>query len=385
IYTYLERRFGKIAYKTGAFYFLLSRTIGAAFRLYLVAMILQLFVFDAWGMPFWLAVAVTIVFIYIYTFKGGIRTIVWTDTLQTFFMLLALVLSMHFLAKGLKIDIIDIGSTVRNSPLSTIFVWDPMAWNFFWKHFIGGAFITIAMTGLDQDMMQKNLSCKNLPDAQKNMLWFSVLLFFVNILFLAMGTLMYMYMAQEGIAIPEDSDHVFPTLALNHFSQFVGVIFLLGLTAASYSSADSALTALTTSFCIDFLGFEKDENREKHKGIRYKVHIMFSVILFIVIMLFALIKDRALIDQLFIAATYTYGPLLGLFAFGILSRKSIHDKWVLVVCILSPVICYLLKDNSEFLFGDYKFGFEMLLFNGILTYLGLHLISKNNVSKGAID
>ena len=380
IYTYLERRFGKMAYKTGAFYFLLSRTIGAAFRLYLVAMILQLFVFDAWGMPFWLAVAVTIIFIYIYTFRGGIRTIVWTDTLQTFFMLFALILSIHFLTKGLNLDVMAIPGVVRDSTLSNIFVWDPMAWNYFWKHFIGGTFIAIAMTGLDQDMMQKNLSCKNLKDAQKNMFWFSTLLFIVNILFLSMGALMFLYIAQEGIAIPADSDQIFPMIALEHFSKFAGIIFLLGLTAASYSSADSALTALTTSFCIDFLGFEKEEDTGKHKLTRYKVHILFSVILFIVIMLFALIKDRALIDQLFIAATYTYGPLLGLFAFGILSRKNIHDKWVLVVCILSPLICYLIKDNSEALFGAYKFGFEMLLINGALTYIGLHLIAKNNVS-----
>ncbi len=375
IYTYLSRRFGKISYRTGALFFLISRVIGAAFRLYLVAMILQLFVFDKWGIPFWISVSLTILLIWIYTFKGGIKTIVWTDTLQTLFMILAVVFSIHFIAEELNLSFGGITNILLKSDYIQVFVWDGSQWNFFPKHFFGGAFIAIAMTGLDQDMMQKNLSCKNIKDAQKNMFWFSIILFFTNILFLSLGGLLYIYASQNSIVIPSDTDQLFPLLAIQYFSPFAGGIFLIGLIAAAYSSADSALTALTTSFCIDFLGFDDNGDSKKYKRQRKWVHITFSLLLFFVIIAFHQLKDKALIDQLFTAATYTYGPLLGLFFFGILQRRNIKEKLVPLVCILSPILCYIIKDNSEPILGNYQFGYELLILNGLITFFGLYIIS----------
>jgi len=383
IYTYLEQRFGKWSYKTGAFYFLLSRTIGAAFRLFLVAGVLQLALFDAWNVPFWGTVAVTILLIWLYTFRGGIKTIVWTDTLQTLFMLSAVGLVIYLINKDLNLSFGGMVDVIRESNNSKMFFWDWKTGSNFFKQFFSGAFIAIVMTGLDQDMMQKNLTCKNLGEAQKNMFWFSIILVFVNLMFLALGALLYVYAQQNGISLPESTDDLFPLLALNHFNLAAGVMFLLGIIAAAYSSADSALTSLTTSFCVDFLNFRREETLEsqfKQRKTRLLVHLAFSFILFGVILLFEMINNEAVISSVFKAAGYTYGPLLGLYAFGLFTKLQVKDVGVPIVCLLSPVLSYLLNLNSEVWFAGYKFGFEILIVNGAITFLGLLILQKKKAA-----
>ncbi|MEM7106802.1 MAG: sodium:solute symporter [Bacteroidota bacterium] len=383
IYGYLEDRFGFWSYKTGSFYFLISRVVQAAFRLFLVAGVLQLAIFNAWGLPFSVTVIITISLIWLYTFRGGIKTIVWTDTLQTLLMLVSISIVIYLVSKDLDLSFGGLVSTVNSSEYASIFVWEwPPANNFF-KQFFSGAFIAIVMTGLDQDMMQKNLTCKSLGDAQKNMFWFSIVLVFVNLLFLSMGSLLYIYAQKNGIALPAKTDDLFPMLALNHFPTIAGIVFLLGITAAAYSSADSALTALTTSFCVDFLNFQREETiamQSKQRKVRLLVHLGFSVLLFAVIMVFQAINDQAVISSLFKAAGYTYGPLLGLFAFGLFTQQEIKDKWVTPVCLISPILSYLLSYNSEALLGGYKFGFEILIVNGLLTFIGLTFIIKRKAA-----
>jgi len=376
IYTYLEQRFGTASYKTGAGFFLLSRTIGAAFRLYLVAGVLQYFVFDAYGIPFIVTVVLTILLIWLYTFKGGIRTIVWTDSLQTFFMLLSVILSIFFIAKGMNLSIGEVVATVQNSDYSQIFFFEDFMGNknHFVKQFLSGAMIAVVMTGLDQDMMQKNLSCRNIGDAQKNMFTMSLSLIFVNLLFLGLGALLYIYAAHLGVE-PSKADHLFPLIALEHLPIYAGIIFLLGLIAAAYSSADSALTSLTTSFCVDFLDFEKHPEKAS-QSTRFGVHIGFSVILAIVIWLFSQIGDDSVIVNIFKAAGYTYGPLLGLYAFGLFTNLKIKDNLAPLICIISPIICFYLNKYSATLLGGYQFGFELLILNGLLTFAGLLLISN---------
>ncbi len=365
IYTYLEQRFGFWSYKTGAFFFLLSRTIGASFRLFLVAGVLQLVMFDDWGVPFWLTVLITIGLIWLYTFRGGIKTIVWTDALQTFFMLLSVGVTIVVISQQLDFSIGELTDVVINSKYATIFVWDWSADNHFFKQFFAGAFIAIVMTGLDQDMMQKNLTCKNIGDAQKNMFWFSAVLVFVNLLFLILGALLFIYAEHFQIPLPAKSDDLFPMLAMNHFSLFAGVIFLLGIIAAAYSSADSALTSLTTSFCVDFLG--RDGQKNKTKGsTRTKVHLGFSLLLFLVIILFRLINDDSVISAVFKVAGYTYGPLLGLYAFGLFTKWNVHDRLVPWVCLSAPVLTYAIDVVSQGWFG-----FFILVVNGLLTFMGL--------------
>ncbi|MEJ2006266.1 MAG: sodium:solute symporter, partial [Cyclobacteriaceae bacterium] len=331
IYGYLEQRFGFWSYKTGAFYFLLSRTIGAAFRLFLVAGVLQLAIFDAWNIPFHITVLVTITLIWLYTFRGGIKTIVWTDTLQTLFMLTAVVLSIYTIGNELDLTTSGMIASVKESTYSKVFFWDWQDSKNFFKQFISGAFIAIVMTGLDQDMMQKNLTCRNLQDAQKNMFWFSGTLVFVKLLFLMLGALLYIYANERGIGIPERTDDLFPMMALDYFPFAAGIAFLLGITAAAYSSADSALTALTTSFCVDFLGFKREDTLElkiKQRRIRVLVHIGFSLVLFVMIVIFREFLDGAVIQRVFEAAGYTYGPLLGLYAFGLFTNKAVRDPLV---------------------------------------------------------
>ena len=376
IYQYLDARFGKKSYKTGAFFFLLSRVIGASFRLFLVAGVLQIAFFDAYDIPFWISVLVTIALIWLYTFQGGIKTIVWTDTLQTLFMLVSVVVSICFIASGLGMDFSDVVKTVSESTLSTTFIWDWQAPGNFYKQFLAGAFIAIVMTGLDQDMMQKNLTCRNLKEAQKNMLWFSTSLVFVNLLFLSLGVLLYHYATVQGVAIPDRSDNLFPLLAINHFPLVVGIVFLLGITAAAYSSADSALTALTTSFYVDIL--QRDPASSETKSRRF-IHLGFSLLIFVVILAFRAINDDSVIVAVFRVAGYTYGPLLGLYAFGLFTKRNIRDSYAPLICLLSPILTYVLNVNSETLLGGYKFGFELLLVNGLFTFLGLWIISINPV------
>lgn len=375
IYTYLEQRFGFWSYKSGAFFFLISRIIGASFRLFLVAGVLQIAFFDAYDLPFWISVLTTIILIWLYTFRGGIKTIVWTDTLQTTFMLVAVVVSILFIKNELSWTWTELTSSLFQDSRSTIFNWEWQSGTNFFKQFFSGAFIAIVMTGLDQDMMQKNLTCKNIGEAQKNVFWFCVILVIVNFLFLSLGVLLYQYAEIGGIAMPDRSDNLFPMLAVNNFSTIGTITFLLGITAAAYSSADSALTALTTSFCVDFLGFKK-ENYEERKKLRVGVHFGFSIILFSVILIFQAINDQSVINSIFIAAGYTYGPLLGLFAFGIFTQWDVEDRFVPAVCIASPLLSYIINLNSEALLGGYKFGFEILILNGLIMFLGLLIIRR---------
>ena len=380
IYGYLEERLGFYSYKTGAGYFLLSRIIGASFRLYLVAMVMDQFVTGPMGIPFYMTVIVTIVLIWLYTFRGGIKTIVVTDTVQTTAMLTAVVLTIWGIMNALDMGIGEMFSEIADRNYSKTFYFsdgwsDP---NNFFKQFISGALIALVMTGLDQDMMQKNLTCRNLKDAQKNVLLFSVSLIFANLLFLTMGAMLYIYAADMGISIPEKADQLYPMLALNHLGPAVGVLFIIGLIAAAYSSADSALTALTTSFCVDFLGLHRKDPSKNSIRTRTYVHIGFSIVLFLTIIVFNSINDDSVINELFKVASYTYGPLLGLFSFSILTKRSIRDNLVIPVCILAPVITYIVNANSMNWLGGFEFGYLILLLNGALTFIGLLLISKKS-------
>ncbi|MCB9048188.1 MAG: sodium:solute symporter [Lewinellaceae bacterium] len=384
IYGYLEQRLGLHAYKTGAAYFLVSRAIGSAFRLYLVAIVLQEFVLGPFGIPFWATVAATIILIWIYTFKGGINTIVYTDTLQTFCMLMAVILTIFAIGNALETDIAGLFKMVQASSYSQVFFfeggWDDP--NNFFKQFISGALITIVMTGLDQDMMQKNLSCRNIGEAQKNMYTFSTVLVFANALFLTLGALLYIYSSSIGLEIPGQTDKLYPMLAMRHLPTFVGVLFVLGLIAAAYSSADSALTALTTSFCVDFLGFEKSEVSEDSKQrTRFFVHIGISFLLFVIIIIFHSIHNEAVISSLFVAAGYTYGPILGLFAFGLMTRREVRSVLVVPVCLAAPVLSYFLDKYSGQLFFGFQFGFLIIALNGLITFLGLWMISWRPVAQ----
>jgi solute:Na+ symporter, SSS family len=373
IYSYLDQRFGFWSYKTGAFFFLLSRTIGASFRMFLVVNVLQVFVFEPWGVPFGVTVLIFILLIILYTFKGGIKTIIWTDTLQTTFMLLAVILSIVLITDSLDISFSGLWDKVFSGDYSRVIYTDWHDKRFYLKQFISGIFITIVMTGLDQEMMQKNLSCRNVKEAQKNMLSFSFVLVFVNMMFLFLGATLFIYAGEAGIALPERSDDLFPVIAINYLGPLAGLVFIIGLISAAYPSADGALTSLTTSFCIDFLGLDKKNHlTEKQKTrIRYAVHLAFAFVLLTVIIIFRAINDRAVIDKLFTVAGYTYGPLLGLYAFGLFSRRQVKDRMIPVVALLSPVICYFLSEYSEFLFSGYRFGFELLIVNGLITFLGI--------------
>jgi len=384
IYTYLFERFGTISQKTGAFFFILSRVLGAAGRLFLAASVIQLFVFDAFGVPFALSVAIIISLMLLYTYKGGIKTLVWTDTLQSGFLLLGVVFSIVFIAKDLNYGPTDLFTAVSQSKYAQVFDFDWFNKSNFFKQFLGGAFITIAMTGLDQNMMQKNLSCKSLKDAQKNMESFSLVMVLVNVFFLALGALLYIYAEQKGIAIPvnplsgkPDTDKLFPMLALQYLGSGAGLVFIIGLTAATFSSADSVLTTLTTSFYLDFLDVEKSNKTEQQKTvIRKKVHLGFALLLLLVILIFRALNSKAIIDTILMIASYTYGPLLGLFAFGIFTKKIVIDKYVWMVSIVAPLVCYVLSENSAQWFKGYKFGYELLMINGMLTFFGLMMISK---------
>jgi Na+/proline symporter len=375
IYTYLDQRFGIKTYKTGSLFFLLSQSMGASLRLFLVAGVLQIAFFDAYNIPFVVTVTITILLIWVYTFRGGIKTIVWTDTLQTFFMLLAVGITIYIVSKNLDLSFSGLVSVIDDHPYSKIFVWDWKSSKFFVKQFFSGAFIAIVMTGLDQNMMQKNLTCKNIGEAKKNMYWFSFILVPANFLFLSLGLLLYMYAAKMGIAIPDRSDDLYPILALNHFSPLVGIVFLLGIIAAAFSSADSALTSLTTAFCVDFLNLKKLPEQER-KQKRLMVHIGFSILVFLIIVIFRVINNDSVITAVFTVAGYTYGPLLGLFTFGLFTKWQIKDSLVPYVAIAAPVLTYLASYYSSTIIPGYNMGFEVLILNGLLTFIGLMLIRK---------
>lgn len=376
IYSYLDQRFGFWSYKTGAFYFLLSRLIGASFRMFLVVNVLQIFIFDHFNIPFWITVVLFMLLITIYSFKGGIKTIVWTDMLQTTFMLTALLLTIYIILDKLGLSLGEMVNQISDKGYSQIIINDWRHDRHYLKQFFSGMFITIVMTGLDQDMMQKNLSCKNIKDAQKNVTSLSVLLIPANFLFLFLGASLFVYAETNGINVPQLTDDLFPELAFNHFGIVAGTIFFIGLIAAAYSSADSAITALTTSFSIDILGLTKI-----NKHTRYLVHFSITLIILLIILLFKEINNQAVIAQLFTMAGYTYGPLLGLYAFGLFTKFSLLDKYVPIVAILAPVLTYLINVNSEWLFNGYKFGFEILILNGFITFGGLWILKTNSLIK----
>ncbi len=377
IYTFLEQRFGSYAHKTGSFFFLISKLIGAAFRLFIVAVVLQIGFFDAFNISFSVTVTVTIGLVWLYTFRAGIKTIIWTDTLQTVFLIGAVIFTIASIAKGLEWGTGTMVSEIMEDPNSKIFFWDWRSGNNFFKQIVAGMFITIVMVGMDQDMMQKNLSCKNIKDAQKNMVVFSFAFLFTVFLFLCLGALLYIYSKKHNIAIPENTDDLYPLLALHYFGLPVAVFFLLGIIAAAYSSADSALTALTTSFSVDFLKIEKFEENKRQKMKKWS-HLLFSVLLILVILFFRAINNESVVVAVFRVAGYTYGPLLGLFVFGMYSRRIVADKWVPLVAVISPVICFFISKYSSIIFNGYQFGFELLLVNGLVTLTGLFIISKKN-------
>ena len=388
IYEVIERTLGKVSHKTAAAIFLLSRTIGSSFRLYLVAIVLQRFIFDSMGVPFWLTIVICLALIWAYTFKGGLKTIIITDTLQTVFLVASVFLSIYFICRSMNLNIGTAFEAIRKSGYSKVFFTENFVTSKFHisKQLLGGIFVTIGMFGLDQDLMQKNLSCVNIKEAQKNMFTFTVVFVIINLFFLSVGALLYIYAHNNHIAIPIDSvtmkprtDYLFPEIALNYFKGVPAVVFMLGLTAATFATTDSALTALTTSFCIDFLGFnnEKQKNEKSMITKRHFVHVGFSILILFVILAFRILNDASVVSAIFKVATFTYGPLIGLFAFSLYAKKRlIFDKATPVVCILSPLVCFFLDKYSTILLGGYVFAEELIIVNGLITFLGLLLISK---------
>lgn len=384
IYEYLGQRFGFYSQKAGAGYFLLSRIIGASFRIYLVAIVLQKFMMDSFGIPFWATILLMVTLIWAYTYKGGIKTIIYTDTLQTLFMLIAVVATISYIGSSMSQSFTEVLTTVKDSEYSQVFFFkngwsDP---NFFLKQFLSGALMAIVMTGLDQDMMQKNLTCKSLKEAQWNMGSFVFVLIFVNALFLSLGALLYMYSANIGLSLPKATDQLYPLLALKHFPTYISITFLIGFVAAAFSSADSALTSLTTSFSTDFLGISSnpEEIQPNDKKKRMITHIAFSLIVMALVIVADQLKDGAVINKLFTFAGYTYGPLLGMFTFGIMTNRKIKDNLVIPVTLAAAILAVILNLNSAKLFNGFTFGFFILAVNGLFTFLALWLISYEDTN-----
>ena len=370
IYAYFQERIGERSHLTASSFFILSRIIGASFRLYLVVMVLQTFVFDALGIPFWISTLTSIGLIWVYTFRGGIKTVVWTDTLQTAFMLIAVVVVIAMVLTKMDMSIGDAMTGISEMGNARWFNLDSiLEKSFFPRHLISGALIAVVMTGMDQDMMQKNLTCRNIGEAKKNIFWFSISLFFVNIVFLFLGGLLYLYADQHGMDIPK-GDQLFPLVAKD-LGVVTALIFTLGVIAAAYSSADSALTSLTTSFSLDILKMKEDQPKK-----RYIIHAGFSLILFIAVVIFEAINDDSVIVKLFTVAGYTYGPILGLFSFSLMSKRAVKDQWVPYVAIFSVVVTFLIAQIESDSIGGFKMGFELLLINGICTWSGLFAISE---------
>ena len=382
IYSYLNQRFGIASEKTGAIFFIISRLLGSALRMYLVVFVLYEFVFKEWGIPFWVPAIIFIAVILLYTFRGGLKTVVWTDTLQTTFLILAALVTVVAILRQLDLSYFQLLKQSSAEGYTRVFETDPTASKYYWKQIVSGMFITITMTGLDQDMMQKNLTCKNLRDAQKNVMTSSLLFIVVNILFLSLGAALIAYAQSTGFALPVNeagqvmADKIFPSIAF-HLSTFTAVVFVLGMVAAGYSSADGTLTALTTTFCYNFLNFgNQDANKELRT--RRIVHVSFALIYLLVIIAFRPFHNQSLIDTLFDIAGFTYGPLLGLFTFGLFTKGKVRDRWVPLVAVLSPILCYILKIYMPIWTG-YHFGFELLLLNGLLTFAGLMIIKKKEI------
>jgi len=387
IYEYFENRLGFYSYKSAASIFLISRTIGSAFRLYLVVIVFQYFVFDHYNIPFAVTVLISLALIFAYTYKSGLKTIIVTDSLQTFFLISSVILTIIFICMALDYSAIEAFEAVKESNYSQIFFWDDFVTSkyHFVKQILGGMFVTIAMTGLDQDLMQKNLSCKNIKEAQKNMFTFTAIFVIINIFFLGVGALLYIFAESKGISVPVDAitgkprtDLLFPEIAFDYLTLIPAIVFLLGLTAATFATTDSALTALTTSFCIDFLGMDKPKNINKPNNVRNRklIHLAFCFLMFIVIIIFNIINDASVVSMIFKIASYTYGPLLGLFSFGMfLKSRKVIDKFVPFICIAAPLITLFISMNSEMFFGNYVFDNELIILNGLITFLLLLLIS----------
>jgi Na+/proline symporter len=380
IYSYIEQALGKWSYKTAAGIFLISRTIGSSFRLYLVVIVLQRFIFDNYHIPFAVTVLICLVLIWSYTFKGGLKTIIITDSLQTLFLVSSVFLSLFFICRSLDMNIFEAADAIKNSSYSKVFFFnDFLSSHFhFSKQFLGGLFITIGMTGLDQDLMQKNLSMKNIKEAQKNMFSFTTVFVIINIFFLSVGALLYIYAARNGIKV-EKTDYLYPTIALKYLGVIPAIVFMLGLTAATFATTDSALTALTTSFCVDFLGFNKsnDVNSKAMVKTRHIVHIAFSGLMLLTIVVFNAINNDAVVNAIFKVASYTYGPLLGLYSFGLFAgKRQVKDKLVPFICLISPAICYFLSTSSKTFLGGYVFDNELIIVNGLITFVGLWLTSS---------
>ena len=389
IYSYLEIKFGKSSEKTGALLFIISRLVGSAIRMYLVVFVLYEFVFKAWGIPFWVPAVIFIVLILIYTFKGGIKTVVWTDTLQTTFLILAALMTVVIILKKLDISFVELMSISSERGYTKLFETDWSHSKFFVKQILSGAFITITMTGLDQDMMQKNLTCKSLRDAQKNVLTSSFFFVVVNVLFMSLGAALIYYAQETGLQLPTNAngvvinDKIFPTVAFS-LDKLTSIVFMIGLIAAGYSSADGTLTALTTTFCFDFLHFDKNDRISEEQKTRYRkfIHVGFALLYLLVIIMFRPFHNESLIDKIFEIAGYTYGPLLGLYTFGLfVKNRKPNDKYVPIVAIASPIISYILNLYSKEIFFGYQFGFEILIVNGLLTFVALIIISKKEIVK----
>lgn len=377
IYQYLENRFGVSSYRTGAWFFFLSKMLGAAVRLYLVCLTLQLLVFGPLGVPFIGNVVITMLLIWLYTFRGGVKSLVWTDSLKTLCLVVSVVLCIYYIGKALGLTAGGMVQTVADSDLSRIFFLDDVTEKqYFWKQFLAGIFTTIAMNGLDQDMMQRNLSCRNSRESQLNLMTSIVLQFVVIALFLSLGVLLYLFADSRGITI-QHSDELFPLVATGgYLPVVVGVMFVVGLTSSAYSAAGSALTALTTSFTVDILGTRGQDEQQTARR-RNRVHIAMAALMAVVIFLIGILNNTSVIDAVYTLASYTYGPILGMFAFGILTRRRIRDRYAPLVCLIAPVLCFVLQQNSEAWFGGYQFSYEILILNALFTFIGLLLTTRN--------
>ncbi len=381
IYSYIEGALGAWSYKTAAGIFLISRIIGSSFRLYLVVIVLQKFIFDSYHIPFAITGLICLVLIWSYTFKGGLKTIIITDSLQTFFLVSSVFLSIYFICQSLHFNVFQAAEAIKNSSYSKIFFFDHFLSSkfHFAKAFLGGMFICIAMSGLDQDLMQKNLSMKSIGEAQKNMFSFTGVFIVINIFFLSVGALLWMYATKNGITV-DKTDYLYPTIALKYLGLVPGMVFMLGLTAATFATTDSALTALTTSFCVDFLGFDKKEaeHGKKMEKTRHFVHIAFSGLMFVTIVIFNAVNNSAVVNAIFKVASYTYGPLLGLYSFGLfVKNRQVRDRLVPFICLISPAVCYYLSLNSSKLLGGYVFDNELIVVNGLITFVGLLITSRS--------
>ncbi|MDL2299410.1 sodium:solute symporter [Bacteroides sp. OttesenSCG-928-E20] len=385
IYEYLENRFGMSSYRTGAWFFFISKMLGAAVRLFLVCLILQMLVFKPLGLPFLLNVTATVLLVWLYTFQGGVKSLIWTDSLKTFCLVVSVVLCIYYIASDLDLSFGGMMGTIADSDLSRMFFFDDVNdKRFFFKQFLAGMFTMIATTGLDQDFMQRNMSCRNFKDAQKNIITSGIMQFFIILLFLMLGVLLYTFAQERGMFVPADvtaglikSDGVFPLIATGgYFPMVVGILFIIGLISSAYSAAGSALTALTTSFTVDILGI-KNKTEDQVHHLRKKVHVCMAVCMGVVIFVFNILNNTSVIDAVYTLASYTYGPILGLFIFGIFVKKPVRDKYVPYVALLAPVLCFILQKNSKAWFGGYEFSYELLLFNAAFTMIGLSLLIVN--------